>query len=1853
MRPLIFVALVGLAFAAIDDSSDYDRIYSEIYPHQIEDTTFRSGREYRYFYDGQVMTGIPGTSKQHSATRIQALVTLQVQNGKSLFKLSHVRMGKLNRKVPNPRVELPFGVFETSELLPHLKVQLEKPIQFKWESGEIDELILDSKDEPWSTNIKRGVLNMLHLKLKNTHGRPDMELNEIETGFSKHYRTMEKTVEGECETIYTVESLPSRRYHTGRPVLNVTKSINFEQCQNRPELKYNWRFHQNCPNCDQKFKEDEKSLKSSTVIKYNITGDRENYLIESVKVESQYLLVPFNEEANVIASYVNQTLVLYKSGPIKSAIEEIRSPVESQSDLVYSLRWEEWKEKFYLEGDKTFHSRNPYSELTNKIEVITDMVYKLVKYMERDIKTLAPKFFDRLVTVLRMCNKQELDQVHEHFFKGSSSKLSSTELKKRSKDIIVNAVALCGTKECLFHIIHKIESGDLTPVRAASAMRQFHQARVVSPKMITELKRLTESTRVRESYLLKQSVYLTFGSLVYSACADNKDQMAMDISQYYAKTAAGARDTSSPMCTESQKRELVNWMWSKFEAATTVEDRILILKMIGNSGLQSNIQKLEKVILQKGEHSYSPKVRIVAVSAVRLLMDTIPKKVQRVLVPVMMNKYEDPEVRIAASYFALQTQPDRFLLNMIAKDLNVEPSFQYRSYLWTYLNDLANSTSPCFKRLATDLKLALRFAHKVEKTFTSSRSRKFSFYSELYKAGLDLEPFVVMSNQSFMPRQLGLNFAQTGFGFFGKWATSFGVSQTGLDQLLYKLMSPSGWLHERSWLPWQQTRDGESSGSSSGRYNSELKGIYDSMGVSKNYYRGDSTSTRDPFAYFYYRLFGQDLFYYPIKSNFLKRFSEEGISALTSSTDLAHLYRVLNEPFDVSYATLVSDFKHKIPTTVGLPITIKVKMPLVANIKGKVELPKTLSEMRSFTMNINVKPSIAVKRIESMEIWCPVVNSGLKVEVEGKLFTPIRAVITPQLANHEKIVKIIFEPPTETREIALLQSRPITYTRTWPKTLKLWQDAEEKTIYGQEYNRIKSIDRSYFESLLGVKLQVRGRMHWTPFERLPNTPFIPYSGPNKIVVEVKPGVAVPEKIELLLKGKFSQSGESFMPSISYSPQWMEESSSTESQELLKPMRKHRSKRSTTHAVKESTVESTESSESSADERKNGKYSWKADRKHEISILMKTIGGGTERKVEAKCDFSYSPALHFMKWSGKVHVSPLPRFSSHPYSTCFKGEIVYPKAPNSASSVYDKQIKGEMKVNWSPSQECTSESTGYIRATLQAERSGMQLEQETDNFQYWQCRKSLRPVACQKYLSQASELKKYILNLDYKDVPMVVRNVTNKLWLALKHKYFWQTDIAQIDVRNPTDKIRAVFRVDPTTDRRLNITVKTPRENVTMYDTPLPFYVRPLNVKRSLTKQYYENTLFGKDAPICEISDSRVKTFDEAEFGLRLGTCWTVLAKDCSEDRSFAVLAKRTGESDEKAVKIITPYGKVKLMKKPGHEQIMLEKDGEVVPMRRDEPIEIVQHGHVIISVKLESNSLCRIFLPEQQVKVYFDGYAVNVKMQTPLYMGRQCGICGNMDFDSNRQTEFNRLDSEQDYNEPEFDVRRAFHQYTIKDDSCTRPEKYEEMCEDENCHYKREAFPDSFRQMRDPHDLPQEWDYRTEITPTRKTRKIERHGKLCFSTRPIPTCPSHTYPVRSASKTEEVTFKCKPKTSSFWGTYESSSSSSSDSTESESTASGQLKSASSSSSQASSDTSSSETTYTTSRPHHRGQRHSSERMASGLKTASGSASSSNSDSTSSSSSSERFFDSGESRFMDTDMETIKMTVTIPERCQKF
>jgi hypothetical protein len=134
---------------------------------KIEDTAFRAGREYQFFYNGQLSTGIAGSSKQHSANRIQCLVIVSFKSQTQvLMRLQNIRIGKMNRDVPNPRKIMPFDAFEDVQIEQHLKQKLEHTLKFSYTGGLVHDVVFDSHEDPWSANIKRGVLNLLQVNLQ-------------------------------------------------------------------------------------------------------------------------------------------------------------------------------------------------------------------------------------------------------------------------------------------------------------------------------------------------------------------------------------------------------------------------------------------------------------------------------------------------------------------------------------------------------------------------------------------------------------------------------------------------------------------------------------------------------------------------------------------------------------------------------------------------------------------------------------------------------------------------------------------------------------------------------------------------------------------------------------------------------------------------------------------------------------------------------------------------------------------------------------------------------------------------------------------------------------------------------------------------------------------------------------------------------------------------------------------------------------------------------------------------------------------------------------------------------------------------------------------------------------------------------------------------------------------------------------------------------------------------------------------------------------------------------------------------------------------------------------------------------
>jgi len=108
------------------------------------------------------------------------------------------------------------------------------------------------------------------------------------------------------------------------------------------------------------------------------------------------------------------------------------------------------------------------------------------------------------------------------------------------------------------------------------------------------------------------------------------------------------------------------------------------------------VQKLEKIIKDKNEQRIP---RIQAIDALRRLRTQMPRKIQRVLLPIFLNTREHPAVRMAAFSMIMNTQPEQQVVDQIAYTLSKERSRQVQSFVYTTMKALAQSKVPCQQNL--------------------------------------------------------------------------------------------------------------------------------------------------------------------------------------------------------------------------------------------------------------------------------------------------------------------------------------------------------------------------------------------------------------------------------------------------------------------------------------------------------------------------------------------------------------------------------------------------------------------------------------------------------------------------------------------------------------------------------------------------------------------------------------------------------------------------------------------------------------------------------------------------------------------------------------------------------------------------------------------------------------------------------------------------------------------------------------------------------------------------------------------------------------------------------------------------
>jgi hypothetical protein len=196
--------------------------------------------------------------------------------------------------------------------------------------------------------------------------------------------------------------------------------------------------------------------------------------------------------------------------------------------------------------------------------------------------------------------------------------------------------------------------------------------------------------------------------------------------------------------------------------------------------------------------------------------------------------------------------------------------------------------------------------------------------------------------------------------------------------------------------------------------------------------------------------------------------------------------------------------------------------------------------------------------------------------------------------------------------------------------------------------------------------------------------------------------------------------------------------------------------------------------------------------------------------------------------------------------------------------------------------------------------------------------------------------------------------------------------------------------------------------------------------------------------------------------------------------------------------------------------------------RRCEEIDtVLEHQrHTVLRIQ-PYNKYMQIELPEAGLRVFFDGYAVNIKVST-IYRSEVCGMCGHYDYEeSDEECELRTANNECVSRNSERQLASLFESYLIRDDTC----QFDETLLSEDRHYKYQPLTWEDERYEHIEDIERRVyrDEEDEVRPIERTRVIEQSDEVCFSKRPLPECPRMTVTKQYKQGTVKVVYSCMPR----------------------------------------------------------------------------------------------------------------------------
>ncbi|KAH1029837.1 hypothetical protein HUJ05_002996 [Dendroctonus ponderosae] len=712
--PVLALALVGLVFGARQPG-------------------WKDHTEYVYRVDGRSLTSLNELADQYSGIFIKAKLHVSPRSdGKLQAWISESQYAQIHSQMPNgwnseiPESQLNFKQLGLSK----------KPFQIISQNGLIKSLVVEKDVANWEANVIKSIVSQFQLDLQGkraveSHATTLPNDEKMEAVF----QTMEDTVTGETETNYDIHQLPEylvdsqpwlvpqQQLQGHGKIYEVLKSKNYTTNRAMPAYQYGFGEVQEGKPTGNRMGD---FLTRSALSRVVLTGQLSKYTIQSSQTVNKIIINPTlnGKQRGSAVSSLNMTLVEVKSQTKQP--QEMSSPIDI-GNLVYTYEHpfassnkvqRKLQGKDLASGESEEHTPRGKRSLLQSIKKSIlgehteanseeQVQYQMRPQMEEspespllpyymgyhgksikansdfDVKETAQRMsreisddlaepdqiltqstlskYAMLVSLVRLMNQKEIRAVTQQLYKPEQQQQQGSWMTFR------DAVSEAGTGPAFLAIeewisTKKAEKGEAAELVASMA----NSVRVPTEEYMQKFFSLTQNPEVMSQEQLNETSVLSFTRLlnkVYAKKTESQNQFpASSFRSFYTKDGK-----------DFVKTVVIPYLSQQLDEAVMQADSRKIhvaIRALGSVGDKKVLEAFEPYL--EGQKQASQYQRMLMILCLDKLVESNPTTAQAVMYRIYQNVGEVPEVRVAAVYQLMRTNPSAQMLQRMAQSTNVD-----------------------------------------------------------------------------------------------------------------------------------------------------------------------------------------------------------------------------------------------------------------------------------------------------------------------------------------------------------------------------------------------------------------------------------------------------------------------------------------------------------------------------------------------------------------------------------------------------------------------------------------------------------------------------------------------------------------------------------------------------------------------------------------------------------------------------------------------------------------------------------------------------------------------------------------------------------------------------------------------------------------------------------------------------------------------------------------------------------------------------------------------------------------------------------------------------------------------------